>query len=162
MSATFEPAPTDFDFMIGDWMVRHKRLKERLVGCTDWTEFTGTSSTRKILRGYGNVEDNVLHFPEGSVHATAIRSFDPKSNNWAIWWLDGRAPHHLDVPVVGKFSEGVGAFYAEDKLDEKPILVRFLWHPNPGSCPRWEQAFSPDEGKSWEVNWIMHFARFAA
>lgn len=162
MSAPADTGPSDFDFMIGEWSVSHRRLNKRLVGCTEWTEFSGTSSTRKILRGFGNVEDNVLHFPEGSVQAAAIRSFDPKTKNWAIWWLDGRSPHRLDVPVVGRFVDGVGSFYAQDVLDEKSIQVRFLWYPNPDARPRWEQAFSPDGGKTWEVNWVMHFQRIAA
>lgn len=162
MSSHSDAAPTDFDFMVGSWTVAHRRLNSRLAGCTDWTEFAGTSTTRKILRGFGNVEDNVLHFPEGSVHAAAVRSFDPKTQTWAIWWLDGRSPHHLDVPVVGRFAEGVGSFYADDVLDGRPIRVRFLWHPNPGSQPRWEQAFSADGGSTWEVNWVMHFQRVAA
>lgn len=162
MTPSADIAPSDFDFMIGDWTVTHHRLNKRLAGCTDWTEFSGTSSTRKILRGFGNVEDNVLHFPEGSVHAAAVRSFDPASRSWAIWWLDGRSPHHLHVPVVGTFADGVGSFFADDVLDGTPIRVRFLWYPNPGSHPRWEQAFSLDCGKTWEVNWVMHFQRVAA
>ena len=162
MSTSTDVAPNDFDFMIGSWTVAHRRLNSRLVGCTEWTEFSGLSSTRKILRGFGNVEDNVLHFPEGSVHAAAVRSFNPSTNTWAIWWLDGRSPHHLDVPVVGQFAQGVGSFYADDVLDGRPIRVRFLWHPNPGTRPRWEQAFSADGGQTWEVNWVMHFERIAA
>jgi hypothetical protein len=130
-----------------------------MTGCTDWTEFSGTSSTRKILEGYGNVEDNVLNFPEGKVKAAAFRSFDEKSKRWAIWWLDGRVPHHLDVPVVGSFDGTVGTFLANDSLDGKPIVVRFVWHANPGQNPVWEQAFSADTGKTWETNWVMEFAR---
>jgi hypothetical protein len=75
MTSTGVP-PSDFDFMIGDWRVHHRRLNSRLAGCTDWTEFTGESSTRKILGGFGNVEDNLLHFPDGDVRAVAVRSFD--------------------------------------------------------------------------------------
>ena len=151
--------PSDFDFMIGDWHVRHRRLNERLAGCTDWTEFVGTSSTRKILDGFGNVEDNVLNFPEGKVKAAAFRSFDATSRKWAIWWLDGRAPHNLDVPVVGSFSGSVGTFFANDVLDGKPVVVRFTWHTSPSTNPVWEQAFSGDSGKTWETNWVMEFRR---
>lgn len=162
MSSTDASDPTDFDFIIGTWTVLHTRLNERLVGCTEWTEFSGTSTTRKILQGFGNIEDNVLNFPDGSVRAVALRSFDSVAKSWAIWWLDGRSPHHLDAPVVGGFSGGVGAFYANDVLAGAPIRVRFLWHPNHGARPRWEQAFSPDGGRSWEVNWIMEFSPVAA
>lgn len=151
--------PTDFDFMIGRWRVTHRRLDERLVGCDDWTTFSGTSTTRKVLDGYGNVEDNLLEFPEGTVRALALRSFDPVTGTWAIWWLDGRVPHRLDVPVVGGFAEGAGEFFADDTLAGRPIRVRFRWYPNPGANPRWEQAFSADGGATWEVNWVMDFQR---
>ena len=155
-------APTDFDFIIGDWSVRHRRLNSRLAGCTDWSEFSGLSSTRKILGGFGNVEDNVLSFPDAEVRAAAFRSFDAQTGNWAIWWLDDRAPHNLDVPVVGGFSGSVGVFLANDTLDGKPIKVRFTWSANPGGNPIWEQAFSGDGGNTWETNWVMEFARNVA
>lgn len=151
--------PSDFDFIIGRWRVLHRRLNERLSGCTDWTEFDGTSSTRKILGGFGNVEDNVLQFPGGEVRAAAVRSFDPRSGTWAIWWLDGRAPHSLGVPVVGRFDGPVGTFLADDSLDGRAITVRFVWRANPGGNPQWEQAFSADGGKTWEINWVMEFVR---
>ena len=78
-------APTDFDFIVGDWRVHHRRLTARLSNCNQWIEFSGHSSTRKIMGGYGNVEDNVLRFPEGDVLATAFRSYNPEANTWAIW-----------------------------------------------------------------------------
>jgi len=155
--ATTTKAPPDFDFIIGDWQVRHRRLNARLSGCTDWTEFMGTSSTRKILGGFGNVEDNVLRFPDGDVRAAAFRSFNEATQEWAIWWLDGRAPHQLDVPVVGRFTGPVGVFLANDRLNDKPIAVRFTWHANLGHHPIWEQAFSGDGGQTWETNWVMEF-----
>jgi hypothetical protein len=155
-------APTDFDFILGDWDVRHRRLDSRLTGCTEWTEFAGTSSTRKILGGFGNVEDNVLHFPDGDVRAAAFRSFDPAAGTWAIWWLDHRAPHHLDVPVVGGFDDGLGTFFAQDTLEGRPIRIRFIWNPNAGGHPRWQQAFSADAGATWETNWTMEFVRRGA
>jgi hypothetical protein len=153
---------SDFDFIIGSWFVSHKRLNARLQGCKDWTEFQGVSSTRKILGGNGNVEDNVLYFPDGEVHAAAFRSYDAKTQSWAIWWLDGRSPHNLDKPVVGHFSGNVGTFLAQDTLNGEPIEVRFTWQTNPNSSPTWEQAFSPDGGITWETNWTMEFERGVA
>jgi hypothetical protein len=149
----------DFDFQQGRWHVRHRRLKARLAGCTDWEEFPGTCEQRAILGGNGNVEDNLLHFPSGTYRAIALRSYDPASGNWAIWWLDGRAPHALDTPVIGRFEDGVGTFYAEDVLDGAPVRMRFLWLGTDTPSPRWEQALSADAGASWETNWTMHFER---
>ncbi len=154
-------SPDDFDFIIGRWRVRHRRLDARLCGCTAWTEFDGTNTTRKILGGLGNVEDNLLGFPDGAVRAAAFRSFDPATRRWAIWWLDGRYPHRLDVPVVGSFSAGVGTFYADDVFEGRPIRIRFIWKVNAGNDPTWEQAFSADAGATWETNWTMRFERDA-
>lgn len=155
-------APQDFDFIIGDWRVLHERLDARLVGCTDWTRFEGRTSTRKILGGWGNLEDNLLQLPSGAYRAAAMRSFDAATGEWAIWWLDGRTPHALDVPVRGSFEDGVGRFYADDQLDGRPIRVRFTWQVGADGHPRWEQAFSPDAGASWETNWRMQFMRLGA
>ncbi len=150
---------TDFDFLFGSWKVAHKRLVHRLKNSDVWQEFTGTSSTRPTLGGYGNIEDNILNFLEGPYNAIAIRSFDETTKLWAIWWLDGRHPHLLDVPVIGSFSDGVGTFVCDDTFEGKPIKTRFLWTvQSPDKC-LWQQAFSPDEGQTWETNWIMEFSR---
>ena len=158
MSDPVEPC-RDFDFQQGRWNVRHRRLKARLAGCSEWEEFAGTSEQRPLLGGNGNVEDNLLHLPGGSYRAVALRSYDPASASWAIWWLDGRAPHRLDVPVIGRFEHGVGSFYADDLLDGRSVRLRFLWLGTDGDAPRWEQALSPDGGASWENNWTMDFTR---
>lgn len=154
-------APSDFDFVLGDWHVRHRRLKERLAGCDDWDEFDGEMSTRAILGGYGNVEDNLLRFPDGEFRAIALRAFDPSTSQWRIWWLDGRFPDRLDVPVVGGFKDGVGTFHANDVFAGRPIAVRFTWSRIDADRLHWAQAFSPDDGATWETNWTMDFRRRA-
>lgn len=151
--------PADFDFEIGSWQVHHRRLDERLAGCTTWTEFDGTAVTTKILGGFGNLEDNFLELPGDPYRAVALRSYDPAAGLWSIWWLDGRNPTQVDVPVVGRFENGVGTFLAEDTLRGMPISIRFTWSVPSPDHPRWEQAFSADGGKTWETNWVMEFRR---
>lgn len=152
-------APSDFDFVLGDWHVTHRRLKERLNGSNEWIEFDGRMSTHKVLGGYGNVEDNLLNLPEGAYRAMALRAFNPQTGQWSIWWLDGRFPGQLDVPVVGRFQNGVGTFLADDTFNGIPIKVRFLWSAINADNLHWEQAFSNDGGASWETNWTMDFSR---
>lgn len=153
------PVSNDFDFQIGSWRVTHRRLRERLVGSSDWETFSGTSTMRTVLGGAGNIEDNVLHISTGTYRAIAIRSYDPAGKTWAIWWLDGRNPHALDVPVIGRFADGVGTFEAVDTSGARPVHVRFLWLKTNTSAPRWEQAMSADGGETWETNWTMDFER---
>jgi hypothetical protein len=149
----------DFDFLAGNWQVQHRRLRERLAGCDDWQTFDGTCAMRAILGGQGNLDDNLLNLPGGAYRAASLRAFDPQTGLWAIWWLDDRHPHQLDVPVQGGFADGVGSFYADDTFNGQPIRVRFRWTDTASAAPRWEQAFSADGGASWEVNWTMVFTR---
>lgn len=149
----------DFDFQQGRWRVRHRRLKDRLAGCTEWVEFDGTCEQFPVLGGNGNIEDNLLHLPDGDYRALAVRSYDAAARTWAIWWLDGRSPHTLDVPVIGRFEDGIGTFMAEDLHQGRPVRLRFLWLDTGTDRPRWEQALSDDGGASWETNWTMAFER---
>ncbi|MBL8347121.1 MAG: DUF1579 domain-containing protein [Rubrivivax sp.] len=149
----------DFDFLVGHWQVRHRRLKERLEGCAEWQEFEGTSTLRPLMDGRGNVDDNVIDLPAGRYRAISMRSFDPAKGLWAIWWLDERHPHQLDAPVVGRFEGGIGTFFADDQFKGRPIRVRFLWTDITADSARWQQAFSEDGGRTWETNWVMDLRR---
>ena len=155
-SATDLSGVHDFDFLVGEWRVHSRKLKERLVGNQDWVEFDGTIRSMKLMDGFANVDDTVFNMPEGDYHGVAPRAYDPKTGLWAIWWIDARNPHAaLDPPVKGRFKDGVGTFYADDTLRGKPIKVRFTWSHITATTARWEQAFSPDGGKTWETNWTQ-------
>ncbi len=151
----------DFDFLVGCWLVHHRRLKERLADNHDWIEFKGTCVVQKILGDAGTLDENILDFPGDAYRAVTLRTYDAAKRQWSIWWIDGRNLGHLDPPVVGGFKDGVGTFYAEDTLRGKSIRVRFLWTNLPIQ-PRWEQAFSEDGGKTWETNWTMEFVKSPA
>lgn len=151
----------DFDWFFGSWHVQHRRLKERLMNNTEWVPFDGTCVCQPLMGGTSNVDDNVLNLPESSYRAVTLRAFDTKTKTWAIWWLDGRNPHSIEVPVRGAFVNGVGTFLADDTLRDKPIKVRFQWSKITRTSAQWEQAFSPDGGRTWEANWTMQFSRTA-
>jgi len=149
----------DFDFLIGQWRVHHRRLKARLAGSHDWVEFEGTSRLWMAMDGHATVDDNFIGLPGGGYHAVGLRGYDPKSQTWAIWWLDARDPHMIGAPVIGNFQDGVGTFAGDDTFDGKPIKVRFVWSRISARSAHWEQAFSPDGGKTWETNWVMDLTR---
>ena len=154
------PGLHDFDFLVGRWQVHHRKLKERLANNHEWIEFEGTLVSQPLMGGYANVDDDVFEVPGGTYRGVAPRLFDAKTQQWSIWWLDSRTPlAPLDPPVRGSFHNGVGAFYADDTFDGKPIRIRFIWSLiTPTSC-HWEQAFSPDGGKTWETNWVQDLKR---
>lgn len=150
----------DFDFLHGSWTVSHRRLRERLAGCDDWQSFAGTCDVRPIVGGLGNVDDNLLKLPGETYRAATIRLYDPAAAHWSIWWIDGRRCR-LEPPVTGRFEGGDGTFLGDDDLAGRPIRVRFVWSGITPARARWEQAFSPDGGITWEPNWTMDFVRRA-
>jgi hypothetical protein len=150
----------DFDGFFGTWRTHHRKLKERLAGSSDWIEFDGMQVMQPVLGGQGNMTDNVFNMPDGSIRrGVTLRAFDPKTLKWSIWWLDGNDPTSMDVPVVGGFEKGTGAFYADDTFNDKPVKVRFLWKNVTPNSRQWEQALSADGGKTWETNWITWFTK---
>ena len=148
----------DFDFLIGRWDVAHRRLQRRLEGDARWDSFAGRSEMRLILGGLGNIDDNVIEIPGGTYRGASFRLFEPATSLWSIWWSDSRSPR-LEPPVHGRFEHGVGRFLGDDTLGGRPIRVRYIWSEITPTSARWEQAFSPDAGATWETNWIMEFAR---
>lgn len=150
----------DFDFLNGEWKAHHRRLKERFVGSSEWVEFDGTFSHRPLMGGFGNAGDNLFNLPDGAYRGVSLRSYDPKTAQWVVWWLDGRNPAgDVGPPTRGRFENGVGRFYSDDTLRGKPIRLRVTWtRPTPDTA-RWEQAFSADGGKTWEINWITDFTK---
>ena len=154
-----QSAPHDFDFLVGRWNTHHRQLKKRLAGSHDWVDFDGTYEFRLVMGGWGNVGDNLFKKPDGDWRGVSLRSYDPKTGEWAVWWLDGRNPAaNLDPPIQGRFESGSGIFYSDEVFQGKPIRVRVIWTHTPTTA-RWEQAYSADDGKTWETNWITDFER---
>lgn len=148
----------DFAFQTGSWRVRHCRLRRRLASETNWDEFDGSCRAFEVMGGAGNIDDHFLDDPAGAWRAATFRKFDPGAGLWSIWWFDSRFAE-LGPPVHGRFERGIGTFFGDDILDGRPIRVRFIWSEIDAGHARWEQAFSPDGGESWECNWIMAFER---
>ena len=154
------PGLHDFDFLVGHWRAHHRKLKHRLAHSQEWTEFDGTLDNQALMGGYSNVDDTVLNVPGAPYRGVALRSFDPKSQQWSIWWLDSRTPSDpLDPPMIGSFHDGLGTFYGDDTVNGKRVRARFLWFKITPTSGHWEQADSPDGGKTWETNWVQDIQR---
>lgn len=148
----------DFDFFIGKWKVKHRKLKALMQGSAEWDEFESTVEDRKILGGIGNFEEMTFQRESGAFYGVSISLFNPKTAEWSQYWVDS-ANAVLTSPMVGKFNNGVGQFFAEDDLDGKPVMARAIWSKVTANSCQWEQALSDDGGKTWETNWVMEFER---
>jgi hypothetical protein len=148
----------DFDFFMGSWKVHNRRLRNPLTGSTSWYEFDGSVVARPIWDGKGNVDEYDAESPSGRIQGLTVRLYDPASRQWRLYWAN-RSKGVLEPPMIGAFKDGRGEFFDQELFEGKAIYVRYTWSEITAASCRWEQAFSPDGGKTWETNWIMTFTR---
>lgn len=158
ISETSRDGRNDFDFFIGSWRSRQRRLRERLKGCQDWEEFEAMSVVREVLGGLGNIDEVSLERESGTLRGLTVRLYNPQTQQWSIYWADS-VGGELGAPMVGEFKDGRGIFYDCEPFEGKRIFSRFIWTSSSPETCRWEQAFSTDGGATWETNWTADFTR---
>ena len=143
----------DFDFEIGTWKTHLSRRLRPLTGSTTWVEYEGTTVVRKVWNGRANLVELEVSGPAGHIEGLSLRLYNPESRQWSLNFSNS-AGGTLSQPTVGEFKNGRGEFFNQETLNGRAIFVRFVISAiTPNSC-RFEQAFSDDGGKTWEVNWI--------
>jgi hypothetical protein len=151
----------DFDFLIGDWKAHVRRLPDRLNGSNTWVEYDGISNHKKLLDSNANFEEFDVRNPEKNlrIKAQTLRLYNPETHQWSIYLVDLDNGTLALPPQIGQFDGNRGEFYAQDTYKGRAILVRYVWLNISPKSARMEQAFSPDGGKNWEVNWICELSR---
>lgn len=168
LAVSAEPAPAaaqaardaqhDFDFEIGSWKTHVARLLHPLTGSTAWGQYDGTTEVLKVWGGKANLVQLEVDGPVGHLELASFRLYDPGTGQWSLNVASSRGGG-LGVPTVGGFKDGRGEFYDHETWNSKPIVVRFvITEINPDSI-HFEQAFSADDGKTWEKNWIADDTR---
>ena len=149
----------DFDPLIGTWKYHLRRRLHPLTGSTTWVEFDGTGVCYKIWDGRSQLDTIEVDSPAaGHIEGLTLRLYNPQSHQWRLYWANSRNGI-LDPPQIGEFKDGRGEFFAQDTVNGKVILIRFIWTNLTTNTPHFEQSFSDDGGKTWEVNWITDQTR---
>jgi hypothetical protein len=151
----------DFDWMVGSWKADLKRLVNPLTGSTTWVEYEGTQTTTTILNGKAVMDEFVVDSPatKTKVEALTIRLYNPANHTWSIYWANAKNGEFSMPATVGRWTNGRGEFYDHEQLNGRWILVRYVWSNVTPTSAHFEQAFSEDGGKTWEVNWISNITR---
>ncbi len=149
----------DFDPLIGSWKYHLKRRLHPLTGSNTWVEFDGSGVCSKIWDGRAQLDTFEVDSPAaGHIEGLTLRLYNPQSHQWRLSWANSKNGI-LDPPQIGEFKNGRGEFYAQDTINGKTILIRFVWTDLTTNSPHFEQSFSDDGGKTWEVNWITDQTR---
>jgi hypothetical protein len=145
----------DFDFLVGKWKVHNRMLN----GKNEWIEFEAELHMRKALTGLGNVENYYSTFNGKAFEGMAVRLFNPKTRLWSVYWMDNNFATMDGSPVTGSFENKLGKLYASSEVDGKTVISLYQWDASDPQHPKWSQASSADNGKTWDWNWYMTLTR---
>ena len=151
----------DFDFEIGTWKTHLKRLLHPLSGSKSWAEYNGTTVVSKVWGGRANLVELDAEGPAGRFQGASWRLYNPESHQWSLNFANVNSGT-LALPALGEFHGDRGEFYNQDSFNGRAILVRFVITKLSPDKVHFEQAFSSDWGKTWEVNWIATDTRMPA
>src|SRR5271165_7020952 len=151
----------DFDFLIDDWKAQVRRLPDRLNNSNVWVEYDGISNHHKLLDSNANFEQFEVTSTDKKLHikAQTLRLYNPTTRQWSIYLVDLDNGTLDTPPVVGAFTGKRGEFFHQEILKGRTILVRYVSLDLSPNSARMEQSYSPDGGKTWEVNWICELSR---
>jgi hypothetical protein len=150
---TLHDGTHDFDFEIGTWKTHVSRLLHPLSGSSTWAQYDGTSVVSKVWNGRANLVELEADGSAGHLELTSFRLYNPASHQWSLNVTSSRGGS-FGVPTIGEFKDGRGEFYDQETFNDRAILVRFVISNISANACHFEQAFSADGGKTWEVNWI--------
>jgi len=143
----------DFDFEIGAWKTHLKRLLHPLSGSTTWVECNGTTVVRRVWDGKANLVELEVDCPAGHIEGLSLRLYNPQSRQWSLNFASS-GQGALGQPTIGGFKNGRGEFFDQETLNGRAIFVRFVISGITANSCMFEQSFSDDGGKTWEVNWV--------
>lgn len=157
-AATLRDGQHDFDWEFGSWKTHVKRRVHPLTGSDTWVEYDGTSVISKVWDGRANMVELEVRGPSGHIEGLSLRLYNPDTHEWSLNFSNS-ASGTLGTPTVGEFKDGRGEFFDQETLNGLAIFVRFVISDIQPNSAHFEQAFSEDGGKTWEVNWIADDTR---
>lgn len=151
----------DFDFNFGTWKTSMKRLQHPLTGSTRWVELTGTVVVRKVWDGRAQLEEVEADGPAGHFEDLGLFLYNPQAHQWSLNFANSKVGVLELPPTIGEFKDGRGEFYDQETVNGRAILARITWSDITPDSHNFEQAFSDDNGKTWETNIIARLTRLA-
>jgi hypothetical protein len=148
----------DFDFDFGKWQTHITRRLHPLTGSNESIELNGTVDVRKIFEGRAALEEIETDGPKGHWEGMSMFLYDPVGHQWSQTFVNS-ARGTFSNGLIGGFKDGRGELFATDTLDGRQILIRGVWSDITTDAHRYEESYSDDGGKTWEVEFTANLTR---
>lgn len=147
----------DFDSLAGTWKCHTKYRAHPFASRSDpWIEYDGTENFQKIWDGAMLELSKVANAngPGGLM----LYTYNPQSHQWSVYFANSK-DGKVGPPNVGEFRNGRGEFFVQDTLNGKSMLNRYVWSQIASSAPHFEESWSNDGGRTWELVRVVDLAR---
>ena len=159
-AAAAADASRDFDFEVGRWAMRTRRLADALGG-SHWIESVGsTHRVRPVWAGRAALGELQLPGSPPSFAGSLLHTYNPRTRQWSIYWAD-RETGRVSAPMAGEFRNGRGEFIGREDVRGITALVRVRYLDITTTSFRTEQAYSLDGGQHWQPNAVSTFTKRA-
>ena len=143
------PQQKQLEFWVGEWDLTWP-------GQNAGTIDHGTNSIKRIMDGCV-VQENFSGGVSMPLRGTSLSTFDARSGHWKQTWVDNQGGY---LDFVGDFRNGQMILQREALASNGDhILQRMVWKNITPSELDWSWESSKDGGKTWQVNWPIHYKR---
>jgi hypothetical protein len=140
------PEQKQFDFWVGEWDASWPGQKQGEV-------LKGTNSIKRVLDSC-IVEEN---FSGGPLKGHSVSVYVPRAGKWKQTWVDNQGSY---LDFVGEFKDGQMTLWREaTKPDGTKIMQRMVFKNIKSDSFDWSWEASQDGGKTWQVQWPIHYQR---
>ena len=143
------PQQKQFDFWVGEWDLTWPGQNAGETG-------HGTNTIKRILDDC-IVQENFTSLDASHMRGTSVSVFEPKSGHWKQTWVDNQGGY---LDFAGDFKDGQMILQREfARPDGVRVIQRMVWKNISPSEFDWSWEASTDGGKTWQVNWPIHYKR---
>ena len=143
------PEQKQFDFWVGEWELTWPGQKAGELG-------HGTNTIKRILDGCV-VQESFSGQDAMHLRGTSVSIFDVSAGKWKQTWVDNEGGY---LDFVGEFKDEQLILEREGtKKDGTKFLQRMIWKNIGPNELDWSWEASNDGGKSWQVQWPIHYKR---
>jgi hypothetical protein len=146
-------AARQFDFWLGEWDLtwpgEQSGLPAGQIG-------RGTNAITAILDSCV-IQENFVDLAPNSLRGMSFSVYNKRLGKWQQTWVDNQGGY---LDFVGEFKDGKMILSRQATTKEgKEIIQRMVWHNIAKDQLDWNWEASEDGGKTWKVNWQIHYTR---
>jgi hypothetical protein len=140
---------TQLSFWLGEWELTWPGEKQGEVD-------HGTNSIQRVLDGCA-IEENFSGGTAMHLRGRSLSIFDTISGKWKQTWVDNEGGY---LDFAGEFRDGQVILAREAvRRNGQKVLQRMVFKNITSNELDWSWEASTDGGKTWQVNWPIHYKR---